>query len=322
MHALYGPMLREILERFGREICDDPARLKAVLCDYAGGRGLDRPQREIRLLVYAAEERVPEELLRSPDSGLREVLKRRLAARLQSSFAITGEHARWAMETWAFALGLATSAPEAPPASPSAEAEESASVPRAPRASRRSPSERPTAEGREPAVAHAHVATSPTRFPRDEGTASAEREVTAGPSDVVLEPLYFHVLLVLLAGGSNAIWACIAILRCWFGWLLLVPIGITVFIFLMVGLSIRDARRKGTLNRLLPYSFGCLHNAIWFFFLLLGVVGTLYTLWAPVDERRGEYALVCLFLVAIWGFTIVKMLREASESLDRYRDQE
>jgi formylglycine-generating enzyme required for sulfatase activity len=100
-------MLREILERFGREICDDPARLKAVLCDYAGGRGLDRPQREIRVLVEAAEERVPGELLRCGDAGSRGVVQRRLAARLQQSFAITEEYARWAVATWASALGLA-----------------------------------------------------------------------------------------------------------------------------------------------------------------------------------------------------------------------
>jgi len=106
MNAPYGPMLQEILNRFGQEICDDPARLRAALGDYAGMWRLDRPQREIRLLVYAAEERVPEDLLRVQDRSLREVLIRRLATRLQASFGVTAEHARWAVETWACALGL------------------------------------------------------------------------------------------------------------------------------------------------------------------------------------------------------------------------
>ncbi len=96
-------MLCRILTKYGKEICSDPKRCEGLLNDLCGSY-----RREINVLVNAIEERVPLELLAANHSMPLELLLTRLEKRLEEQTALTADAARWAVESWALALNLAT----------------------------------------------------------------------------------------------------------------------------------------------------------------------------------------------------------------------
>lgn len=96
-------MLRRITAKYGNEICGDAKRCEGLLKDLCGAY-----RREINVLVNAIEERVPLDLLAGARSLPRELLLTRLENRLEEQLGMTAEAARWAVESWALALGLAT----------------------------------------------------------------------------------------------------------------------------------------------------------------------------------------------------------------------
>jgi hypothetical protein len=113
MADIYTQVLREILVQEGRSVCDDPKRARALLRDYLG-KHPGRHDSPINVLVLALEHRAVKELLSG--SGIPpEMLQARIAARLQSELGQTEAASRWAVTTWASALGLpaATVAPAA-----------------------------------------------------------------------------------------------------------------------------------------------------------------------------------------------------------------
>jgi hypothetical protein len=89
--AQHGGLPRERVEAFIPDVCRDN-------------------RAESHILVCAVREGVPDELLASGGSLLHEVLLTRLTGRLQSNRAIAHEAARWAVETWALALGVISEA--------------------------------------------------------------------------------------------------------------------------------------------------------------------------------------------------------------------
>ena len=96
--------LKRLLERFGTGLADQPSRVGGLLRDTCGQFRL-----EIALIVSAAEEGVAADLLREvshPTSGRIATLARRLEA----NRGISESNARWAVESWARALGVPTSA--------------------------------------------------------------------------------------------------------------------------------------------------------------------------------------------------------------------
>lgn len=93
--------LRNIITQYGTSVCDDPRRVEALLRDLCG-----QHKREISVLVAALEEQVAEQLLGSQDGIPPEVVLSRLAKRLTDNRAIFPTHARWAVESWALALGV------------------------------------------------------------------------------------------------------------------------------------------------------------------------------------------------------------------------
>lgn len=97
--------LSRIIAKYGRGICDSPRRVEGLLRDLCGGS-----RREINVIMGALEERVAADLIAAGNSVPREVLLARLAARLRDNLAYTPEAARWGVETWAVALGLASEA--------------------------------------------------------------------------------------------------------------------------------------------------------------------------------------------------------------------
>jgi parallel beta-helix repeat protein len=97
--------LREIIERHGREIVENPRRVEGLLRDYCG-----EFRREISVLIMAIEEHSAADLLAAPASLPRRVLISRLTQRLCDDLALSEPAARWAVESWAWALNVITDA--------------------------------------------------------------------------------------------------------------------------------------------------------------------------------------------------------------------
>ncbi|HWT00894.1 MAG TPA: hypothetical protein VN256_11665 [Pyrinomonadaceae bacterium] len=97
--------LRELIARHGRDLCSDARRCEGLLRDLCGEH-----RREINLLVGALRERVPLDLMAAQGSVPRGLLLTRLSRRLEDQLAVTEEAARWAVDSWALALGVATNA--------------------------------------------------------------------------------------------------------------------------------------------------------------------------------------------------------------------
>src|SRR5918993_2716545 len=97
--------LRELIARHGPGLCSDARRCEALLRDHAAAH-----RREVNTLVSALKERVPLDLLAAQSAMPRGLLAARLAKRLEDHLALTGEAARWAVDSWALALGVVTEA--------------------------------------------------------------------------------------------------------------------------------------------------------------------------------------------------------------------
>lgn len=100
MNDLPRQKLREIIQTYGRSLCDDPRRCEALLRDFCPEyRG------DIFVLVNALKQRVAADLLTRSESVPLKVLLARLTKRLQDEFDSSEEAARWAVESWALVLG-------------------------------------------------------------------------------------------------------------------------------------------------------------------------------------------------------------------------
>lgn len=97
--------LREIVAKYGAEICSDSRRCEGLLKDNCGSY-----RREISILVNALEEHVPLDLLAGKNNAPRELLLNRLAKRMEDNLALTADAAVWAVESWALALNVITDA--------------------------------------------------------------------------------------------------------------------------------------------------------------------------------------------------------------------
>lgn len=95
--------LQTLLHEYGREICAQPRRLEPLLRNLC-----PEQRREVNLLFGAYKERVPEELLAEEETPPDNDVFIRLAAQVRSHLRISEQEARWAVESWAIALGLIT----------------------------------------------------------------------------------------------------------------------------------------------------------------------------------------------------------------------
>lgn len=105
MNNLPREMLRQILAKYGKDICSDARRCEGLLNDLCGSY-----RREINVLVNALAERIPLDLLAASHTMPYELLLTRLEKRLEDQTGLTAEAARWAVESWALALGVASDA--------------------------------------------------------------------------------------------------------------------------------------------------------------------------------------------------------------------
>lgn len=91
--------LRQLIVERGTALAEDARLCGALLRDVAGDR-----RREISVLVAAVEEGVAADLLRSAGSGTADPLLGSLQRRLEQGRGLAPDAARWAVETWAYAL--------------------------------------------------------------------------------------------------------------------------------------------------------------------------------------------------------------------------
>lgn len=103
MNDLPRQKLVEIVAKHGVSVIENPRRCEGLLRDYCG-----RFRREISVLTMAVEERIPLDLLAAKNTP-RQVLLNRLTQRLCDNLAISETAARWAVNSWAFALGVVSS---------------------------------------------------------------------------------------------------------------------------------------------------------------------------------------------------------------------
>ncbi|HEV2859939.1 MAG TPA: right-handed parallel beta-helix repeat-containing protein [Pyrinomonadaceae bacterium] len=103
MNDLPRQKLREIVARHGPSIVEDPRRCEGLLRDHLGAH-----RREANVLAAALEERVPQDILAAPAGSPRAALLARLTRRLSDNLALAEEAARWAVGSWALALGSVT----------------------------------------------------------------------------------------------------------------------------------------------------------------------------------------------------------------------
>ncbi len=105
MNPLPRQKLQELVARFGTSLAQDARRCEGLLRDHCGAY-----RREIAVLVSAIEERVPAELLSISSHTPRQVLLAKLAQRLHDNIAMDERAATWGVNSWAFALGVVSSA--------------------------------------------------------------------------------------------------------------------------------------------------------------------------------------------------------------------
>jgi hypothetical protein len=102
--------LREILTSHGEALRRDPQRMEAILRDHCPEK-----RREVHVLLSAARAGLVEELVGSWGAGPPEILVARLSQRLHEEMGITPPLARWAIESWAYALYNVRFRPRAEP---------------------------------------------------------------------------------------------------------------------------------------------------------------------------------------------------------------
>jgi hypothetical protein len=96
--AARAGLTRAVLD-FGRSLGDDPEQFRSVIADYC-----PHAESERAALEAAVAAGVPAELRRL--GGLNGEQRDRLSQKLESSHQLEAETARWAVETWALALGV------------------------------------------------------------------------------------------------------------------------------------------------------------------------------------------------------------------------
>lgn len=94
-------VLCDLIARNGPSLVENQRRCEALLRDHCA-----EYRREVNVLVSALRDRVPRDILSSTSTTLRGVLLARLTERLQDDLALSEDAAKWAVESWALAIGV------------------------------------------------------------------------------------------------------------------------------------------------------------------------------------------------------------------------
>jgi hypothetical protein len=101
MNNIPRQKLHELITQHSHLICDDHKKCEAMLRDLC-----PEYNREINILITALREKVAADLLTVSDATPKELLLANLTKRLHDNFGFGEEFASWAVESWAFALGV------------------------------------------------------------------------------------------------------------------------------------------------------------------------------------------------------------------------
>lgn len=101
MNNIPRQKLCEIILRYGSSLSNEPQRCEGLLRDLCG-----EYRKEISALVSAVKEGITRELLSSENAISPEILLESLTETLQENSALSEEAAKWAVESWALALGV------------------------------------------------------------------------------------------------------------------------------------------------------------------------------------------------------------------------
>ncbi|PIU92829.1 MAG: hypothetical protein COS65_15900, partial [Armatimonadetes bacterium CG06_land_8_20_14_3_00_66_21] len=93
-------VLKALVAQYGQELCTDRQRVEGLLRDYCG-----QHRREIAVLVSTVREGVAQELRGAPGTSVDSLVFHRLVQKLDYNVGIAEDYARWAVTTWAEALG-------------------------------------------------------------------------------------------------------------------------------------------------------------------------------------------------------------------------
>jgi hypothetical protein len=103
MNQAVRDKLCQMLAKYGSPLVEDPRRCEGLLRDLC-----PQDKREIHVLLGALRERVPAELAAPAMRRGAAAAIGRLTKRLEENLALAEEPARWAVESWALALGVVT----------------------------------------------------------------------------------------------------------------------------------------------------------------------------------------------------------------------
>ena len=95
------PKLCEIVARYSTSICNDPVRCEGLLRDFCG-----QYKRELFVLISALKEGIPSDLLNFRGNALLDLRISQLTERLHFNMSFERDAAKWAVESWALALGV------------------------------------------------------------------------------------------------------------------------------------------------------------------------------------------------------------------------
>jgi hypothetical protein len=102
-------ILKQLVDQHGRELVNQPDRVKGLLLDLCAGQ-----MRETNLLVAVVKQGMAGELFRDGGRNL-SILVPRMAKQLHQDYGFDPKFARWAVETWVTALGFDAGKVEKPP---------------------------------------------------------------------------------------------------------------------------------------------------------------------------------------------------------------
>jgi hypothetical protein len=102
IHDFPRERLCELIERYGPSVCHDPLRFQGLIRDFCPNSSY---YGAVNVLITALKERVALDLAYSTKSVPTQVLLARLTRRLRENRGIEKGTARWAVESWALALG-------------------------------------------------------------------------------------------------------------------------------------------------------------------------------------------------------------------------
>ncbi len=92
--------LKELVATYGTELRTDIRKTEGLLRDHCGEH-----KREITVLIRSMEQRIPEEI-NAKDDTVDQLQFSRLVKKLHDNEGIVEEYAKWAVESWAAALGI------------------------------------------------------------------------------------------------------------------------------------------------------------------------------------------------------------------------